>query len=221
MWFHNFETINNAWNTSISGLINAEFKFGGENQHIHQCAFSDRLGDTYTTTQQGRPRIAKSTLFTGIFIGPNSRSITLTQNRFISTKRGVETHTNPTGLHLYVRGAYFSQQQKGSGYFNQDYGFIIGTGHKCVDIEVEDSMPVDYMISSPDTGGRIKIGQIDGMVYGNNVGIVFKRNGYHDATIASNSVNAQSTYVNLLAPGATTLVEIVFGGGSNNLPPGS
>ncbi len=220
MWFHNFETIKNAWNTSISGLINAEFKFGGENQQLTQCAFSDQNGDTATTTDQGRPRLAKSTLSVGVYIGNNSRGITMTQNRFISTRRGVDTHASPSGLHLYVRGAYFTQQKLGSGDFDQQYGFSIGTGYKCLDIEVEDSMPVDYMVYTPTTGGRVKIGNIDGLVYGNNTGSVFKRNGYNDATIASNSVNAQSTYVNLLAPGATTLVEIVFAGSSNPLPAG-
>lgn len=221
MLFHNFETINNAWNTSIAGLVNAEIRVGGENQHFNQCAVSDQLGDTVTVTGQGRPRLAKSSgLSDGIYIGGNSRSITLTQQRFISTSRGVKTAASVSGLHLYVRGAYFTARRTAGGDSNQFFGFDIGSGYQCLDIEVEAGMPVNNMVITPTTGGRCKIGNVDGLVYGNSNGGILSRSGYVNATIASNSVNAQGNYINLLAPSATTLVAIVFAGGSNPLPPG-
>ena len=222
MLFHNFETINNAWNTSIAGLVNAEIRIGGENQHLNQCAVSDQLGDTVTVTGQGRPRLAKSSgLSDGIYIGGNSRSITLTQQRFISTSRGVKTAASVTALHLYVRGAYFTQRRTAGGDSNQFFGFDIGSGYQCLDIEVEAGMPVNNMVITPTTGGRCKIGNVDGLVYGNsNGGILSRTPGYVNATIASTSVNAQSVNVNLQTGAATNLVAIVFAGGSNPLPPG-
>jgi len=220
MWFHNFETIVNAWNTSISGLINAEMHLGGEQQHLNQCAQSDKNGDTRTTTDQGYPRLAKSLLSAGIYLGSNTRGVTITQNRFISTRRGVQTNSTMAGLHLYVRGAYFTQQEISSGSTNQLFGFDIGSGYKCLDIEAEDGMPVNYMVSTATTGGRVKIGGIDGLVYGNSTGGVFARNGYVDATIASNAVNAQSRFINLLTPSAVNLVQINFAGSANPLPAG-
>lgn len=220
MWFHNFETIVNAWNTSISGLINAEIRLGGEQQHLNQCAQSDKNGDTRTTTDQGYPRLAKSLLSAGIYLGSNTRGVTLTQNRFISTRRGVQTNSTMSGLHLYVRGAYFTQQEISSGATNQLFGFDIGSGYKCLDIEVESGMPVNFMVSTPTTGGRAKIGNTDGLIYGNSTGGVFARNGYVDATISSSAVNAQSRYINLLTPSAVNLVQINFAGSANPLPAG-
>ena len=220
MWFHNFETITNAWNTSISGLINAEIRLGGENQHLNQCAQSDMSGDTRTTTDQGYPRLAKSLLSAGIYLGSNTRGVTLTQNRFISTRRGVQTNSTMAGLHLYVRGAYFTQQVISSGATNQLFGFDIGSGYKCLDIEVESGAPVNFMVSTPTTGGRAKIGNTEGLIYGNSTGGVFARNGYVDATISSSAVNAQSRYINLLTPSAVNLVQIAFAGSGNLLPAG-
>jgi len=220
-WVHNFETIWNAWNTSIAGLQNAEFHIGGENHVINQSAQADLNGDTRTTTDQGRPRLVKSpALSVGIYIGSNSSSITLVENRFISTSRGVQTAATVSTLHLRVRNAYFTQQQKATP-ANQFFGFDIGTGYQCLQLDVQTAQPVDFMVRSPTTSGTCRVGDVENLVYGNSTGGLFRRTpGYVNATIASSSVNAQSVNVNLQTGAATNLVAIVFAGGANPLPPG-
>jgi len=221
MWIYSFETIKNAWNTAIAGLVNAELHIGGENQHLQQCAQSDENGDTATIMDQGLwPRLAKATASVGIFIGAECGGITITQNRFIGTRKGVETALTVDRLHLYVRGAYFSHQKTSSGLSLQSRGFDIGADYKCLDIECEAAMPVSIMVSTPTTGGRIKIGNDEYIIYGASLGSLFALRLYRDATIASEAVNAQSAYINLLATATTDLKAISFAGILNPLPSG-
>lgn len=219
---HNFETIWNCWNTSIAGRQNAELHIGGENHIITMTAVSPGpAGHTRTTTLTGRTRLAAATVADGIYIGSNSGSITLIEPRFIRTARGVKTAASVPALHLRCIGGYFTQQEPGGTPTNQFYGFDIGTGYQGLEINVQAGQPVNFMVYTPTTGGTCRIGNVEGLVYGNATGSIFRRTpGYQNATIASNSVNVQSVNVNLLAPSATTLVAIVFAGGSNPLPPG-
>lgn len=218
-WIYNFETIWNSWNTSISGLENAEMHIGGENHTFQQCALSDQNGDSRITAINGTSRLAKTTLSKGIHIGSNSNYIELNNLRFISTSGGVTTDSSVSALSLVVNGAYFTQQSLTSGNFNQDYGFDIGTGYDLLDIKVPPSSAVNYMVISDDTGGYARIGNDHGRVMGNNVGTVFNLTSMKSAAISSSSVNAQSAYINLTTNSATNLVAIVYAGGSNPLPP--
>lgn len=218
----NFETIWNCWNTGLAGRQNAEFRIGGENHVIMMSAQSPGPGGhTRTTGITGRPRLAAATVADGIYIGSNTGSITLIENRFIRTAKGVKTAATVSALHLRVLGAYFTQQEPAGVPTNQTFGFDIGSGYQGLEISVQAGQPVDFMVYTPTQGGTCRIGNVEGLVYGGTTGSVFRRStGYVNATISSNAVNAQSRNVSLLAASPTTLVAIQFAGGSNPLPPG-
>ena len=221
-WVFNFETIWNAWNNLVPGYVNAEFKLGGENHIVLMSAVSPGpAGHTRTTGTTGLPRLAAASVADGIYIGSNSGSITLIEPRFIRTARGVKTAASVPALHLRCIGGYFTQQEPGGTPTNQLYGFDIGSNYAGLEIDVQAGQPVNFMVYTPTQGGTCRIGNVEGLVYGNATGSIFRRTpGYQNATITSTAVNAQSANVSLQTGAATNLVAINFAGGSNPLPPG-
>jgi len=152
---NNLETIWNAWNTSIAGLVNAEVYLSGQNNKLQQSAFGDLDGDARTVMSNGDARLAKTgNLSTGVYIRGIASEIILENCRYISLYRGVSTGTNIS--YLRVLGAYFTQQKVGGGYSNVNRGFDIGTGSN--DIAVDAVNPgsgvVDTWIYDADSNIR-------------------------------------------------------------------
>jgi hypothetical protein len=215
----NFETIWNAWNTSIPSLDNCEMYLGGENHCIRQCAFGDQNGDTRTTMSNGDSRLAKTTLSKGIAIRSFASNIILENNRFISTSEGVRTGDNINFLKVF--GSYFTQQQKVTP-APQLYGFKIGS-YTGLRIEVTSSSDVTYMVDSDTAGGSVRIDDNEYYVYGEQgsslTGISVGYGAFTTATVTSTVANIASTNVNLNATGNTDLIALYRGGSSNLLPP--
>lgn len=217
---NNLETIWNAWNTSIAGLVNTEMFLAGENHKISTSALADPYGDTRTVMDNGDARLAKARLSSGIYIRFSSHDIYLENMRFISTYMGVETGIGLLGLS--VDGAYFTQQQLNSGSINQVLGFQIGDGYEGLDIRMQNTIWVDKILDADTPGGKLIVGNTEYYVYGEQVpglsGTFVKQNGYDSATIATEALNASSRYMNMGATSATNLRSVARAGGSNLLP---
>lgn len=143
----NFETLWNAWNTSIASLQNSEIYIAGENNNIQQCAFYDANGDTRTVMGNGDSRLAKtSNLSTGIYISGSADNIFLNNNRFLSCYKGVVSGTSTNFIR--ISGAYFTQQVKSSGSSNVVEGFNIGNNSANLKIDVQPSSAVSTMIAT-------------------------------------------------------------------------
>jgi hypothetical protein len=143
---NNLETLNNAWNTSIAGLVNAEVLVGGENHKLQQCAVSDQNGDTRTAMANSDSRLAKASLSYGIRLRTASANVILENNRFISCSRGVDAGTSLD--YVKIDGAYFTQQQISGGPINVPTGFSFGTGAENLHINVARTTAVTTMVSS-------------------------------------------------------------------------
>ena len=218
----NFETIWNAWNTFIPGYQPAELQIGGENHVIMICAQSPGpAAYSRTTTLQGRPRLAVPTPTSGMYIGSNSGSITLIENRFIMCRRGVKTAGNVPALELRVKGAYFTQQDVSGVSTNVLIGFDIGTNALELDIDVQANMPVDFMvIKAGGSVGTLRVGGVTSKIYGNSTGELFQLDGYRAATIVSSNINAQGRWITLNPSAPDTVVSMNMAGGANPLLPG-
>jgi len=218
----NFETLWNAWNTSISGLRNAEIVIGGENHDITTPAMYDANGDARTATLHGYPRLPKTVLSSGLYIGSNSGPIAVWEPRFLSVGNGIVTASTVSGLALTVGGGtYFTQQALAGGAVNQGAAVVLGSGYLSADLDITPTSAVNYLVISPTAGGRVRYGAKSGTIVGNNSGVVFwDVSDYVSATIASNSVNAQAARITLQTGAAADLVAIVCAGAGNPLPAG-
>jgi hypothetical protein len=143
---HNLETISNAWNTSIAGLINTEVHLSGENHNIQQSAFSDYYGDTRTVMANGDSRLAKASLSSGFQIRSFSANIFVKNCRFISVSRGGGAGSNTNNIK--IDGAFFTPQYTSGGIVAVPVGFLFATEAENLRVDVSPSPDVTTMVSS-------------------------------------------------------------------------
>ena len=216
------ETINNAWNTDMSGLDNAEYYIGGENHIISISAAADTNGDTRSVMGNGDPRIVKASLSMGMLIRASSNNIQVINQRFISTRKGIKTGSGV--LYLKVSGGYFTQQQLSGGPINQTVGFDIGTNYGYLNIEIPSTALVDTIVDSDSAGGRIRIDNDEYYIYGEQgtslLGVIINLSSFEEYTVAATVLNVQATNIELNASGVTDLIAIYTASSSNLLADG-
>ena len=206
----NFEALDNAWNTAISGLLNQQYVVRCQNFISRLCAADDqRFADTVMAN--GRPRLAKASKSSGWDIRNGSTDVLIERNRYLVLTWDITVRTGVNGVR--VAGAY-SEPTKGRG-------VNIESGALNVRAEFDDLTPYTIPVYSV-TGGEIC--RLNGAerVVGITTASTFALNRAGLATIATNSLNAQTEIVYVSGEGglADDLQTVVMAGGANPIPAG-
>ncbi len=196
----NFECTNNAWNTDIASLIDAQIILRGENFKITLSAFGDAFYDR-TTMPNGDDRYAKANEGNGIYIATASEHIELVNNRYINLTKSVDAQNGINGL--IIHNSYNRPLQS--------VGFSIGTTCVGVDINVPNDTYFTTVLDSDTAGGKLKIGDLEYLIRADTAH--WQLNGaFVSKTISSGVVNIEAAALNISGEGAAadTVANIRF-----------
>lgn len=207
----NFEAMNCAWNTNISGLNNSVFYTKGQNIEFRACAAAD-ANYADTTQPNGDTRLAKGTAAVGWYLASFSQNNHHINCRAISLSKTVATGTNIVGIK--IDGTYSNTVQT--------TGFSIGNSCTAVWLNITDSNSYTTPVT---TGtGVVGIMYLDGEKYKlvPSTSAGFGLTKTVTAMITSDSLNCLSTTVTVTGEGnlADNLASLNFAGGSVPIPDG-